>query len=207
MFPARNSSPRHVSTFVNPTYDKSRSARGRLPRQPRRVRPTHPRTRAPRPWHTGKRAKQTESHPAEEAVGNAARDAAETTLRALYAEHDPANLPSVPTLVQNWEGREQHLVDRIEKRYKDKTAAAAVKEEWLSRPQAPSLPRIGHPGRELGWLADCPEGDRQRTIRFGPGTLRLDSEQTPGPGFEFLAAEDSGGGGVVGRALPRGTYR
>jgi acetoin utilization deacetylase AcuC-like enzyme len=78
---------------------------------------------------------------------------AEATLRTLFKAHAPELLVSVPTLMANWRGREWQMVARFKQRYELEEATRAVEEKAFNRP-APRLPRIGMPGKELGWLGD-----------------------------------------------------
>lgn len=71
---------------------------------------------------------------------------AEAELRAIFRAHAPGLLVSVPTLMQNWRGREWKMVGRFRTQYAHEEAVQAMYQQALNR-KAPRIPRVG----EKGW--------------------------------------------------------
>ena len=71
---------------------------------------------------------------------------AEAELRAIFGAHAPGLLVSVPTLMQNWRGREWKMVERFRSQYAREEVVHAMYQQALNR-KAPRLPRVG----EKGW--------------------------------------------------------
>lgn len=124
-----------------------------------------------------------EAQASAEAERRRAADAAEaeTALIAIFNEHAPQLLVSVPTLMTNWRGREWKMVNRIRKDYELKEQADEMYHHAIRRPEQ-RLPRIGHPGRELGWLGDerIGEDGSRPTIKTLPKSVELPRIGHPG---------------------------